>query len=89
MGVGSLCDSMGTAEALIAAVSAPPAPRVVAGLVARGLSVYPHVVDSTTCLLGALRSGLVLGRALDTLGATHHRAAARVRRGDAGRDRTG
>ena len=36
----------------------------------RGLSVYPHVVDSTTCLLGALRTGLVLGRALDTLGAT-------------------
>jgi sugar (pentulose or hexulose) kinase len=69
-GVGSLCDSMGTAEALVAAVSAPPPPRVVAGLVSRGLSVYPHVVDSTTCLLGALRTGLVLGRALDTLGAT-------------------
>jgi sugar (pentulose or hexulose) kinase len=69
-GVGSLCDSMGTAEALIAAVGAPPAPRVVAGLVSRGLSVYPHVVDSTTCLLGALRTGLVLGRALDALGAT-------------------
>ena len=46
------------------------AARVVAGLVSRGLSVYPHVVDSTTCLLGALRTGLVLGRALDTLGAT-------------------
>ena len=69
-GIGSLCDSMGTAEALVAAVVAPPAPRVVAGLVSRGLSVYPHVVDSTTCLLGALRTGLVLGRALDTLGAT-------------------
>ena len=69
-GVGSLCDSMGTAEALVVAVGAPPAPRVVAGLVSRGLSVYPHVVDSTTCLLGALRTGLVLGRALDQLGAT-------------------
>ncbi len=69
-GVGSLCDSMGTAEALIAAVAVPPAPRVVAGLVSRGLSVYPHVVDSTTCLLGALRTGLVLGRALDELGVT-------------------
>ena len=69
-GIGSLCDSMGTAEALVAAVVAPPAPRVVAGLVSRGLSVYPHVVDSTTCLLGALRTGLVLGRALDILGAT-------------------
>ncbi|MFL6169430.1 MAG: FGGY family carbohydrate kinase [Ornithinibacter sp.] len=69
-GVGSLCDSMGTAEALVAAVGAPPPPRVVAGLVSRGLSVYPHVVDSTTCLLGALRTGLVLGRALDALGAT-------------------
>lgn len=69
-GVGSLCDSMGTAEALVAAVAAPPSPHVVAGLVARGLSVYPHVVDSTTCLLGALRTGLVLGRTLDTLGAT-------------------
>ncbi len=66
----SLCDSMGTAEALVAAVAAPPSPRVVAGLVSRGLSVYPHVVDSTTCLLGALRTGLVLGRTLDTLGAT-------------------
>ena len=69
-GIGSLCDSMGTAEALIVAVAVPPAPRVVAGLVTRGLSVYPHVVDSTTCLLGALRSGLVLGRALDELGMT-------------------
>jgi sugar (pentulose or hexulose) kinase len=69
-GVGTLCDSMGTAEALVAAVVAPPPPRVVAGLVSRGLSVYPHVVDSTTCLLGALRTGLVLGRALDALGAT-------------------
>ncbi len=69
-GVGSLCDSMGTAEALVAAVSAPPPPQIVAGLVSRGLSVYPHVVDSTTCLLGALRTGLVLGRALDLLGAT-------------------
>ncbi len=69
-GVGSLCDSMGTAEALVAAVSVPPSPHVVAALVARGLSVYPHVVDSTTCLLGALRTGLVLGRTLDTLGAT-------------------
>ncbi len=69
-GVGSLCDSMGTAEALVAAVAAPPSPHVVAGLVARGLSVYPHVVDSTTCMLGALRTGLVLGRTLDELGAT-------------------
>src|SRR4051794_8764139 len=33
--VGSLCDSMGTAEALVAAVGAPPPPRVVAGLVSR------------------------------------------------------
>ena len=79
-GVGSLCDSMGTAEALVAAVAAPPSPRVVAGLVARGLSVYPHVVDSTTCLLGALRTGLVLGRTLDDARGHHHRAAARVRR---------
>ena len=69
-GIGTLCDSMGTAEALVAAVVSPPSPRVVAGLVSRGLSVYPHVVDSTTCLLGALRTGLVLGSALDTLGAT-------------------
>jgi sugar (pentulose or hexulose) kinase len=69
-GVGSLCDSMGTAEALVAAVAAPPPPLVVAGLVARGLSVYPHVVEATTCLLGALRTGLVLGRTLDALGAT-------------------
>jgi sugar (pentulose or hexulose) kinase len=68
--VGSLCDSMGTAEALVAAVAAPPPPHVVAGLVARGLSVYPHVVDSTTCVLGALRTGLVLDRTLDALGAT-------------------
>ena len=69
-GVGTLCDSMGTAEALVTAVAAPPPPAVVAGLVSRGLAVYPHVVDSTTCLLGALRTGLVLGRTLDLLGAT-------------------
>jgi sugar (pentulose or hexulose) kinase len=69
-GVGTLCDSMGTAEALVTAVAAPPPPSVVAELVSRGLAVYPHVVDSTTCLLGALRTGLVLGRTLDLLGAT-------------------
>ena len=68
--IGSLCDSMGTAEALVAAVGGPPSPLVVAGLVSRGLSVYPHVVDSTTCMLGALRTGLVLDRTLDALGAT-------------------
>jgi hypothetical protein len=68
--VGTLCDSMGTAEALVTAVATPPPPAVVAELVSRGLAVYPHVVDSTTCLLGALRTGLVLGRTLDLLGAT-------------------
>ena len=68
-GVGSLCDSMGTAEDC-GGGRRPPPPVVVAGLVSRGLAVYPHVVDSTTCLLGALRTGLVLGRTLDTLGAT-------------------
>jgi sugar (pentulose or hexulose) kinase len=67
--VGSLCDSMGTAEALVAAVAGPPAPDAVSRLVARGISVYPHVVAGTTCLLGAVRTGLVLGSALDALGA--------------------
>ncbi|MEO6789798.1 MAG: FGGY family carbohydrate kinase [Ornithinibacter sp.] len=66
--VGTVCDSIGTAEALVAAVPAPPEPAEVARLVARGLAVYPHVVQATTCLLGALRTGLVLGRALDLLG---------------------
>lgn len=67
---GHLCDSIGTAEALVLAVPAPPAPDALAGLVARGISAYPHVVDGATCVLGALRTGLVLAHALDALGAT-------------------
>ena len=78
---------MGAAEALVAAVVAPPPPRVPGS--SRGLSVYPHVVDSTASCLGALRARPVLGRALATLGATTIEQRLRVRRGGATRGRAG
>lgn len=71
--VGSLCDSIGTAEALTATLAAPPAPDTLAALVARSASVHAHVVDGATCVITGLRTGLVLEHVLPRLGA-HTRA---------------
>ncbi|WP_377642641.1 L-fuculokinase [Oryzobacter terrae] len=68
-GIGSMCDSMGTGEALTVTLAHPPAPPAVADLVARGTSVHAHVIDGATCVIGGLRSGLVLDHVLTLLGA--------------------
>lgn len=67
--VGSLCDSIGTAEALTATLAAPPPPDALAALVARGTSVHAHVLDGATCVIAGLRTGLVLEHVLTALGA--------------------
>ncbi len=74
--VGSLCDSIGTAEALTATLAAPPPPDTLAALVARNASVHAHVVDGATCVITGLRTGLVLEHVLPRLGA--HTRAERV-----------
>ena len=86
-GVGSLCDSMGTAEALVAAVAAPPPPRVVAGLVSRGSVGLParRRLDHLPARRAAHRAGA--GPRPRHARGHDHRAAARVRRRDAGRHR--
>lgn len=66
--VGTVFDSFGTAEAFVAAASRVPSPDQVADLVELGMTVYPHVVAGTTCVLGGAKSGIVLGRTLRLLG---------------------
>lgn len=66
---GAVMNSMGTAEVLIAAVDATPSPASTKELTSHGLATYPHVVESTTCMIGGLRSGLVYQRLLRLLGA--------------------
>lgn len=65
---GTVFDSFGTAEAFVAAASHVPNPDQVAHLVGLGMTVYPHVVQATTCVLGGAKSGIVLGRTLRLLG---------------------
>jgi len=65
---GTVFDSFGTAEAFVAATAAVPTPEQVEHLVSLGMTVYPHVVDGTTCVLGGIKSGLLLGRTLRLLG---------------------
>lgn len=69
IGGDDLFDSCGTADVILRTV-----PRVLsneerASLVARGLSAGRHVLPGSTAILGATRSGLVLGRILSMLGA--------------------
>lgn len=74
----SAMDSFGTAEAFLVASAHVPAPDVVAGLSAHGVSVYPHVVHGTTGLLAGMRTGLVLKRVLRLLGADDETGRTRV-----------
>ncbi|HMM93680.1 FGGY family carbohydrate kinase [Phycicoccus sp.] len=66
---GSALDSFGTAEAYLAAADHVPDPDVVGRLSAAGISVYPHVVRGSTALIGGTRTGLVLKRVQQVLGA--------------------
>ena len=68
-GGDDLFDSCGTADVILRTV-----PRVLSNderavLVGRGLSAGRHVLAGSTAILGASRSGLVLGRILSMLGA--------------------
>lgn len=87
-GGDDLFDSCGTADVILRTV-----PRVLSNderalLVGRGLSAGRHVLDGSTAILGATRSGLVLGRILSMLGATSREERQRIAdtwRADAGR----
>jgi sugar (pentulose or hexulose) kinase len=69
VGGDCLFDSCGTADVILRTV-----PRTLTNderslLVTRGLSAGRHVLSGSTAILGATRSGLVLGRVLSMLGA--------------------
>jgi sugar (pentulose or hexulose) kinase len=68
---GSALDSFGTAEAYLASASHVPEPAVVRDLALRGISVYPHTVRGATGFIGGTRTGLVLKRVQQVLGAEH------------------
>lgn len=76
-GPSDLYDSCGTADVILRGV-----PRILTNaersiLIERGLSAGRHVIPHSTAILGATRSGLVLGRVLSMLGA-HDREARRA-----------
>lgn len=77
---GSAFDSFGTAEAFMAAADHVPDPDTVRHLATNGISVYPHVVEGTTCFIGGTRTGLVLKRVLQALGAEEDPARAELDR---------
>lgn len=66
---GDLFDSCGSAEALVRAVPPPVPVEAVRRAVAGGVTVGWHVFGGHNALLGGFRSGLVLQRFLDLLGA--------------------
>src|SRR5215218_531336 len=67
VGDGDVLDSCGTAEALIRA-TAPLPPERVLEAVALGINVGWHAVPDRQCLLGADRTGAMLGRVMAMLG---------------------
>lgn len=69
VGGDDLFDSCGTADVILRTVPRTLTNDERARLVARGLSAGRHVLDGSTAILGATRSGLVLGRVLSMLGA--------------------
>jgi sugar (pentulose or hexulose) kinase len=68
-GGDDLFDSCGTADVILRTVPRTLTNDERARLVDRGLSAGRHVLDGSTAILGATRSGLVLGRILSMLGA--------------------
>ena len=69
MGGDDLYDSCGTADVVLRTVPRTLTDDERSHLVARGLSAGRHVLPGSTAMLGATRSGLVLGRVLTMLGA--------------------
>jgi sugar (pentulose or hexulose) kinase len=67
VGAGDVLDSCGTAEALIRATEPLPPARVLEA-VRLGINVGWHAVPDRQCLLGADRTGAMLGRVMAALG---------------------
>lgn len=68
VGGDDLYNSCGTADVILRSVPRTLTDPERAGLVERGLSAGRHVLPGSTAILGATRSGLVLGRVLSMLG---------------------
>ena len=73
-GGDDLYNSCGTADVVLRTVPRTLRDDERAQLVASGLSAGRHVLPGTTAMLGATRSGLVLGRVLTMLGAVDREA---------------
>ena len=73
-GVTDLYNSCGTADVVLRSVERVLTNEERTTLVARGLSAGRHVIPAATAILGATRSGLVLGRVLAMLGANDRQA---------------
>lgn len=73
-----LYDSCGTADVILRTLPRTLTNEERASLVASGLSAGRHVLPECTAILGATRSGLVLGRVLSMLGAHSREERARI-----------
>lgn len=73
-GANDLYNSCGTADVVLRSVERVLTNDERTTLVARGLSAGRHVIPAATAILGATRSGLVLGRVLAMLGANDRQA---------------
>lgn len=69
IGGDDLFDSCGTADVILRTVPRTLSNADRSHLVGRGLSAGRHVLGGSTAILGATRSGLVLGRIMSMLGA--------------------
>jgi len=69
VGGDDLFDSCGTADVIVRTVPRTLTNAERTALVGRGLSAGRHVLPGSTAILGATRSGLVLGRVMALLGA--------------------
>lgn len=72
--------SMGTAEALVRVLDTPPSGDARARLARLGINVLPHVVRGRSIMLAGTRSGLLLRRVLQLVGAGDHDARAALDR---------
>ena len=78
VGGDDLFDSCGTADVILRTVPRTLTNDERSALVARGLSAGRHCLPGSTAILGATRSGLVLGRVLSMLGAKSLGARRRI-----------
>ena len=78
IGGDDLYDSCGTADVILRTLPRTLTNDERASLVASGLSAGRHVLPESTAILGATRSGLVLGRVLSMVGAHTHEERARI-----------